>query len=167
MFKKNAFILLVFILLFGTACEENSSGLFQHPGKKYFGEYEVQSLHTAFYPTWPVEGEPVWVEGTEAIFDPVLTIEKDKKDSLIIKGLINKWEPGDFRQEVKAIVEDDTLRIIFDQTALIMFNKIGGKIWIRGDSIFLDYWWNQMDNYNFSSSPPRVGSIQGRGKTLD
>ncbi|MFK7905482.1 MAG: hypothetical protein AB8B69_10175 [Chitinophagales bacterium] len=91
----------------------------------------------------------------------LLITQAEDKDTLLIANLINHFD--DSRAEVKAILIDDTVRIVHDLTmGSTTNNYIKGNIWLKEDSIFLNYIWNRSDTWS-SGALPEAGTVKGKG----
>jgi len=131
----------------------------------YVGNYEIDFIHNSgLHIVYDSIGgiaalEERMVEGT----DPFLQISAiDNTDSLEIEGLIKSLS-GSYKETVKAIVEKDSLTIIFEEsTQSIRNNFVRGKIWLESDSIFFDYRWNNSDIYN-TEAIPSYGTVTAAG----
>jgi len=65
------------------------------------------------------------------------------------------------RREVKGVLVNDTIRIIYDLSNSIRNNYIRGDIWLHADSLFLNYRWDRSDTW--SGVPPERGTVTGSG----
>ena len=159
-------LVLSILILQVTSCRQEEPEIPPpHPGETFVGEYEVLNAHRSYHATYDSLGGATWRQETIDIADSLVSIELGEQDSLIIKGLINNRQPANFRQEVRAIVREDTLRIIYDYDTQIANNRIWGNIWLQADSIFFDYRWSKQDTYN-NNPEPNSGSVKGRGAKI-
>ncbi len=157
-------LMLSAILLLIHACKKDDEVSIEEPSlDRYIGDYMVYSTHTArYYQLYDSVGNFLGLEEqvTEKI-DSVLTISRMDEDTLKINGLI-KGLYGDFRQEVKAVEENDTLNIIFEMSTATRNNYIRGQIWLDEDSLHLDYRWNRSDTWS-GYAIPEMGEVEGSG----
>ncbi len=160
--RLSGLLALAAVLCFLSCKDEDSIPAELQP---YLGEYAVQYDHQyGLVPIFDSLGNIEYEERFANFADSLLTIEYIGNDSLSINALPKGWNTG-FPQEVRAVLQDDTLRIFFEKNEFVRNNYVRGDIWLVGDSLFLDYRWNTSDTYNIEA-PPEYGELQGRGERL-
>jgi len=158
-------IFFIFVLSSITACQKAKI----KKAAVYIGTYEVDFVQTSglhiVYDS--IGGIASLEERIEKGTDPFLQISAlDDTDTLQIDGLI-KSLTGSYKEVVQAVVEKDSLSIIFEEsTQGIRSHYIRGKVWLERDSIFFDYRWNNSDIYN-SEAHPNYGDVTAAGMKID
>ncbi len=103
---------------------------------------------------------------TVQILDTLMRITPTKhKDTFAINGLIKSWlyHNGHIKyQEVKAVLTNNVMNIIYEKNRLIQNNYIRGEIRFEGDSIFLNYKWDTSDTWS-TGALPVSGRVKGKG----
>ena len=136
--------------------------------EKFIGNYQITNEHiSGLHSVFDSVGNFLdYTVDTTLVSDSILTILATDLtlDSVMIQGLIKSLN-GNFRQEVLATMEQDTLIIHYDEGNQISSDYIRGKIWLEGDSLFLDYRWNQSDTWS-TGAIPSYGNVKGKGIRL-
>ncbi len=166
---KQIIFFSVFLFFFIVSCNNNEDDTTVLPPnnefEQFIGNYQIASEHiSGLHPVFDSVGNVLGLtEDTTLVIDSLLTIlEKDATlDTVIINGLI-KSAIGNFRQEVLATFEQDSLIIHYDQSNQISNDYVRGKIWLEGDSLFLDYRWDRSDTWSTGATPV-YGNVKGKG----
>ena len=165
--KTTPLIAFSFLLLvLGTACQKENEN--QAQLDRFIGNYEITSTQVGgVYIEYDSVGNEILEERTVTFLDPLLNIRQlGKTDTLLVDGLIKRLYAEEERQEVKAVIENDSLTILYDEgwpgfTAA----HITGKIGLDLDSIHLVYIWRCGDIYS-NGAIPNYGKVLGKGRKL-
>ena len=160
------FFLLAAILTI-ISCEKNPSEPESNPEVlKFEGNYQIKSAITdGMYEILDSLGNVIDHEYKTYTKDDNLSITFINGDTLIVNGFYYSVE-GNWKIEAPAKLNvNDELDILFNYTDEWRKQEIIGTIWLEGDSIHLEYNWDQ----TWETTPlpiPDKGSIRSRGIKL-
>jgi len=160
---KNLMVLSVLLLLIIHACSNDDSGLEGPMNSKFIGIYEIENEHISGIHTEFDSSGNITFQGydTTLIVNDQFIIENGgTEDSVIINSLINGFYGGE--REVKGVFMNDSIQIVHEFSDQLNKDYIRGRIWFEGDSLRLDYRWDQ-SNIWANYAPPMRGMVLGVG----
>ena len=131
--------------------------------EKFLGNYEIENIHISGIHTFYDSTGNITFQGndTTTVSNDLFSITMgNDNDTLLINSLINNLNNSS--TEVKGVVTGDTLKIVHDHSFAPTFNNfIKGNIWMKEDSIFLNYYWDKSDTWSAGALPVR-GEVEGQ-----
>lgn len=162
---------ILFMLVFATACDKDDDNTDPGPDvvavEQFVGEYSIWNTEEigiiTFYDSIGNQiGQGI---DTLEFESPLLEISFfEDTDTLLVDGLQKSWNESNLFSS-KALFQNDTLHLLFDNGTSTNNNYIRGDIWLSGDSIYLDYRWNTSDTWS-TGALPVYGEVFARGVQL-
>ena len=136
----------------------------------YAGVYEISNLHiTGLFQDWSDPRGDKTYEDTTIIANSTLFIRKKLfSDTMLVDGLLNS-HAHHFVTDVTAVFKKNKLEIVHDKNPHWDTNNdiISGTIWLEGDSLYLDYYWDKSNWYNAGlGALPIIGIVKAKGVEL-
>lgn len=175
--KKWMLVTFLVVLFFACKKDNDDSGIIPNNDsiisnnefEAFIGLYEVQSRHISGIETfYDSIGNQIGMGiDTSFVDNELLTISQyNQTDTLLLEGLINSFFQN-HRTAVKCVYSNDSLHIVHEFSVEILRNNyIRGKIWMKDDSLFLDYHWDKSDLWS-SGALPEYGEVLSSGVRVD
>ena len=130
----------------------------------YQGTYYLMTYHTTgLHPVYDSMGTMIDAEQrTDTImYHKMIVARQYASDTLVFYHCLKSWNHL-YVQDVKGVLENDTVRLDYDQTNLSRADYVRGLAWLKNDTLYMDYQWNTSDIWTHGALPI-FGTVTAKG----